>query len=133
MKKYLVALAAAFLPAIASAQGNIQGSNGVDTTNINNTITGLTHTVNLIVPLMLAVAVVVFIYGVIKYIIAKGGEDTKKARDLIIWSVVGLAAILAVWGLANLLINFFGLAPTQLNSGLLPSVPTGVPGTGSGY
>jgi hypothetical protein len=133
MKKYLLALLG-FLPAVALAQGGQPPPEvTVTTTNIDNTISALTHTINLIVPLMLAVAVVVFIYGVIRYIIAKGGEDTAKARSLIIWSVVGLAAILAVWGLANLLISFFGLTPTQLNNGLLPSVPTGVPAGGSGY
>src|SRR5438445_125578 len=115
MKKYLLAAALGMLPFTTFADNVVVGNN-VDTTGINNTISSLTHTVNLIVPLMLAFAVVVFIYGVIRYVIAQGPEEAGKARGYIIWSVVGLAVILAVWGLANLLINFFGVKPLQLNN-----------------
>jgi hypothetical protein len=134
MKKYLIGagvVATSLLPLVSFAQ-NVQPV-VVTTTNLDTAIRNITNTVNLLVPLMLAVAVIFFIYGVIKYIIAKGGEDAGKARSLIIWSVVGLAAILAVWGLARLLVNFFGLTPTTLDQGLIPTVPTtGIPNTSGG-
>ena len=119
MKKYLLAVGLGLSPlvALATSQGTLV------TGNLNSSIANLTHTVNLIVPLLLAVAVVFFIYGVIKFIIAKGGGEKSAARNLIVWTVVGLAAVLAVWGLARLLINVFGLNPTGLNATDLPSVP----------
>lgn len=121
MKKYLLAVAAGLLPLVTFAA---QNTVTVNTNGINNAITSLTHTINLIVPLLLAVAIVFFVYGVIRYIIANGAEDAAKARGFIIWSVVGLAAVLAVWGLARLLINFFGLSPEQLTPDYIPTVPT---------
>jgi hypothetical protein len=119
MKKILATAVVWTLPLLALAQTN----DTVDTGNINAAIQNLIKTVNLLVPLMLGVAVIVFIYGVIKYILAEKDLDRKKAVDRIVWSVVGIASILAVWGLARLLISIFGLKPTDLTPDLVPSVP----------
>lgn len=117
MKKILLSLlvlGVVAVPALVSAQ--------VRTEKLNQTVTQLTNTVNLIIPLMLAVAVVVFIYGVIRYILAEGEIDRNKAVGRIVWSVVAIAAILAVWGLARLLIDVFGLRPQQLQTNETPVV-----------
>lgn len=110
----MLVLGVVAVPALVSAQ--------VQTEKLNQTVTQLTNTVNLIIPLMLAVAVVVFIYGVIRYILAEGEIDRNKAVGRIVWSVVAIAAILAVWGLARLLIDVFGLRPQQLQTNETPVV-----------
>lgn len=119
MKKILLSLlvlGVIAVPALVSAQA--------DTTKLNSTITSLTDTVNLIIPLMLAVAVVVFIYGVIRYILAEGEIDRNKAVGRIVWSVVAIAAILAVWGLARLLIGVLDLDDSKLKQEEVPGVIT---------
>jgi hypothetical protein len=122
MKKLLLA-STWLLPALVLAQTNqsVQISTGA----INTTIDALIGTVNRIIPLLLGIAVLVFIWGVIKYVLAASDVERGKAVSRIVWSVVSLAAILAVWGLARLLINLFGLQPNDLSPGLIPRVPGG--------
>ncbi len=102
------------VPALVSAQ--------VNTTQLNQSVVSITNTINLIIPLMLAVAVIVFIYGVIRYILAEGEIDRNKAVGRIVWSVVAIAAILAVWGLARLLIEVLGLDSGGLQTNEIPVV-----------
>lgn len=64
----------------------------------------------LIIILLMIVATVVFIYGVIKYILAGGSEQRKKeAQGMIIWGLIGLFILVAVWGLVAILENTFGI------------------------
>jgi hypothetical protein len=114
MKKLLIGASVWLMPVFAFAQ--------VNTDNLATTVTNLTKVVNLLVPLFLAIAVIVFIYGVLRYVIAGGPKEAGVARNYIIWGIVGIAVILAIWGLARLLVNIFGLSPAQLGSDEVPFV-----------
>jgi hypothetical protein len=68
--------------------------------------------------LILALAVVMFIWNVYKYFIAGGDEANRtEAGKYVMWSVIGFFVILSIWGLVNILLN-----TTKLN--------TDVPSTG---
>lgn len=92
---WLMALA----PGLVLAANDVQGI-----------ITLIMSILNLIVPLLIAVAVVIFLYGVIKYITA-GGDETKRteARNMMLWGIIGLFVMIAVWGLVNVLANTLDL------------------------
>ncbi len=61
-----------------------------------------------VVSLFFTAAVIVFVYGVAKYI--TGGEISKNsAREYMVWGVVGIAVMSAVWGFVSILKNTFGL------------------------
>ena len=52
--------------------------------------------------LLFIVATVVFLWGVILYVIA--GSDEKKietAKSFLIWGLIGLFVMVAMWGLVN--------------------------------
>lgn len=74
-----------------------------------------------LVPLLLALAVVLFIWGVIKYFIYGAADENARAtgRIYMIYALIGLTAIVAVWGFVNLLIQMLGIqvqtAPTINN------------------
>jgi hypothetical protein len=63
------------------------------------------------VPLLFAVAFIVFLYGVAKtYIFSQGNEDAvKEGHRLILWGVIGFAVMISLWGLVNVVVNTFGL------------------------
>lgn len=99
MKKalaYLLPLAV-FVPFVASAQSATVGS-------IMTTISGI---LNFIIPMLITIAIILFIYGVIQYIVAKEDASKDKGRSYMIYSIIGLFAIVAVWGLVQVLVNTF--------------------------
>jgi hypothetical protein len=75
---------------------------------------GIIDIINLvIVPVLMAVAFLFFIWGVYRYFIqgATTEADLKTGRNMVLWSVIGFAAIVSVWGLVALVLNTFGLGP----------------------
>ncbi|MBU3668806.1 MAG: hypothetical protein FGM57_02460 [Candidatus Taylorbacteria bacterium] len=82
-----------------------------------------------LLPLVIALTVLVFVWGLFKLVLAGDSEDARKeARGYIMWGIVALFVMVSVWGLVNILIRSFALS-----NGLppMPAVP-GVDGTGSG-
>ena len=63
-----------------------------------------------IIPLIFAVATVVFIWGVVQYVINSDDEGKKeKGRSFMIWGIIGLTVMISVWGLVNVVGNTFNL------------------------
>lgn len=73
------------------------------------------------VPLVFAIAFIVFLFGVFKYFIAGGAnpEKRKEGAQLVLYSVIGFAVMIAIWGLVNLVVNTFGF-----RSSTTPPLPT---------
>ena len=62
-----------------------------------------------VVPLMFAVATVVFLYGIVMFIKEDNTEKKEKGRSFMIWGVVAFAVMMSVWGLVSVLTNTFGI------------------------
>lgn len=77
---------------------------------------------DVLVPLVFAIAFIVFIWGVFSYFIA-GKQDEKaqeKGRNLMLYGLIGFFVMVSVWGVINLLVGTFELN-TQIPD--LPEVP----------
>ena len=84
-------------------------------TGIGKLICQTQQILNSIVPVLVALGVVYFVWGVVQYVIAGGEEAKKTGRDRIIYGIIGLAVIISVWGLVNIIVTTFNLsasAPT---------------------
>ncbi|MCC2630675.1 MAG: hypothetical protein K0S38_484 [Candidatus Paceibacter sp.] len=108
MKKFLAGAVVFLLPVVALAQ-SVETGVGKLPALVNT----LTNAANSLIPFFLAIAVVVFIYGVIKYILATGAEDKAAARGYIIYGIIGIAVIISLFGLIRLLQSFFGLTGAE--------------------
>lgn len=73
------------------------------------------------VPLIFAVAFIVFLFGVFRYYIAGGtnAEKRKEGTQLIMYSLIGFAVMIVVWGLVNLVVGTLGI--TNNNQPALPT------------
>lgn len=61
-----------------------------------------------IIPLLFALATVIFMWGVIQYIIAGGSEDrAKNAKQVILWGIIGLTVMVSAWAIVGILCNSF--------------------------
>jgi hypothetical protein len=65
---------------------------------------------NVIIPLLLAMAALVFLFNVTRYFII-GGENPdsqEKARSLAVWGILGFVIILSIWGIVTMLTYSLG-------------------------
>jgi uncharacterized membrane protein YidH (DUF202 family) len=62
-----------------------------------------------LLPLVLVLALFIFCFGIFRYFIV--GSTNQDARDsgkaLMIWGILGLVIIVAVWGIVNFIIDSF--------------------------
>lgn len=117
----LIALSA---PLMAFAQSNA---------TVLTIMARLTTYLNQFLLLLMAVAVVMFVWYIIKYFI-KADADRKEGGTYVMYSLIGFFVILSFWGLVNILQNSFGLQnevhkPRSWNSfqNLFPSGTSGTP------
>ena len=76
--------------------------------------------IELIIPVIAALALLVFFYGLAKFI-AKVGGDKKaisEGRNLMIWGLIALFVMVSVWGILRFAYNDIGF--TQFGVPLLP-------------
>jgi len=71
-----------------------------------------------IIPLLITLAVIYFIWGVIQYTVSQDEEAKKNARSKIIQGLIGLFVIVAFWGIIKVVTNTFGIGP-----GTTPDLP----------
>src|SRR3972149_11719304 len=110
-----------FLPVLAFAQ-QISFTETKGLFGVLNTIQRL---LNVVIPILITLGVVYFIWGVIKYVTAKDEEAQKEARSTMIYGIIGLFVIVSIWGLVGLLGRSFGIGA----GGGAPGFPTVTPST----
>jgi hypothetical protein len=123
MKKKLVVLSGLFLslPALAFAQGLATCS--TNTGDLWGVLCTVGRFLNAIVPVLVALGVVLFVWGVITMVVANDEEAKTKGRNRMIWGIIGFAVIVGMWGLVNLLGKTFGVGSGQnTNTITLPGV-----------
>ncbi|NNM83896.1 hypothetical protein HKL94_01605 [Candidatus Parcubacteria bacterium] len=93
-----------------TGSGSGMGSGGSDITGVAGTILYLINDV--LVPVLFALAFIVFLYGVAtKYIFSRGDEGKiEEGHKLILWGVIGFVVMISLWGLVNVVSNTFGLS-----------------------
>ncbi len=133
MKKKLIVLSgvvmgAAPVMALANAlTGQVQtcgsgGSEGLGTNGgigIGQIICQIGGFLQTIIPIAITLGIVLFIWGVAMYVIAADEEAKTKGRDKMIYGIIGLAIIVGLWGIINVLNKTFGLQ----NATYVPVVP----------
>jgi hypothetical protein len=73
--------------------------------NISSLVTDIGGIVNQVIPILFALALLGFFYGLVMYIFGK--EDNKdQAKKTMIWGIVALFVMASVWGL----VSFIGSA-----------------------
>lgn len=65
---------------------------------------------NKVVILLIALAVIFFLYGIVKFIKSADEEEGReKGKNIMFYGVIGLFVMVSVWGIVNILINTFEL------------------------
>ena len=116
-----------FTPFLASAAGiaggldsngnwfvsMFSGNGGGCTASICSVANTILYLINgVAVPVLFAVAFIVFLWGVAQaYIFSHGDtERVGQGHRLILWGLIGFAVMISLWGLVNVVTNTFGLS-----------------------
>jgi len=85
-------------------------------TSIRGLITAVGSLVNLLIIILIGIALIVFFWGLVKFIIRPGGDEkaVEGGKRLMIWGVVALFVMLSVWGIVGLVQRNLGLPDTTL-------------------
>lgn len=75
----------------------------------------LIFTNNVLIPFILGIGFLVFVYGMFYYFIAGGANDEKKeqGKSLAIYAILGFVLIIIFWGIINLIAVSTGLIRNQ--------------------
>ena len=116
MKKVIYTLSSGTLlaiPFITNAQFN---SNGGEFGTLLKNI--LVFSNNVLIPFIIGIGFLVFVYGMFKYFIAGGqNEDKQKeGKALMIYATLGFVLIVVFWGVVNLLASSTGLEGDDLEN-----------------
>lgn len=133
----LTSLGILALPLTALA---VSGATGINTTAITPYTSGIVNFINqVLVPILMAVAFIVFLWGVFRYFIYGAENESEKAtgRWFAFWGIIGFVIILSLWGIINLLMGGLGLsagtAPCYPAIGGSPNCNNGSSNSGQTY
>jgi len=102
-KAVIISLGAVFLPLVAQAQQLDE-------------LTGLTQSVgniiNLLIPIVFALAILYFFWGLAQFILAAGGDGADEGKSKMLWGIVAIAVMASIWGLVAFLQTNVGIDPT---------------------
>ena len=111
---------------LASAQIATTGSGGPFGELLKNIIT---FSNNVLIPFIIGLGFLVFVWGMFQYFIAGGANDEsrEKGKKLMINATIAFVVIIIFFGVINVLTNSTGLQGQQIEN--VPEIP--VPGEGS--
>ena len=112
MKKFIIP-ALLFAPAVAFAQ---------NLGNLETLLRSVGRLIDIALPIVVAIGLLAFFWGLVKFIFAAGSEDAKEdGKRLMIWGIVALFVMVSVWGLVRFVGNAFNI--DQGGTVQLPEVP----------
>ncbi len=91
---------------------------------INNTI--IRDILRPLVPFLISLAVIIFIYGVLLLVLSQGGEKKEDGKKFMFWGIIGIFVMVSIWGLVAIMSSTFRLDnTTQTIQMTVPTVQVG--------
>ncbi len=119
---FITSSAVLLTPFLASAQ--LVGGSG-DLGGVQEVFENiLVFTNNVLIPFIIGIGFLVFVYGMFKYFIVGGANDDAKesGKSLMIYATLGFLLIIVFWGVVNLVADSSGLEGDTLDN--VPKVKT---------
>jgi hypothetical protein len=115
----LAACGYSLIPAVAFAQSSVPNTTGAN--NLGSFLLLIIYMIDVyIVPVIFALAFIVFVWGIYRTFIAGATSDEKRqeGQKLVVYGLIGFVLMFSVWGLVNLLVGTLGF-----NGAARPSLP----------
>ena len=122
MKNKLIVLSSTVLgfPFSALAQNSAGcGSATVQLGTIQSIICTIGNILDTAIPVLVVLGVLYFVWGVVQYVISSDEEAKKAGKNRIIFGIIGIVVIVALWGIVGIVTRTF-----SLNGSATVNVPT---------
>ncbi|MFA6999749.1 MAG: hypothetical protein WC241_01400 [Candidatus Paceibacterota bacterium] len=74
--------------------------------------------INPLITFLFALAIIYFIYGLAKYLLSPDNEEIRKtSKQHMLWGVVGMFIMVAVFGIMNILLTTLGTKGIKIQNG----------------
>lgn len=106
LSKIGVAAAVAALPLLSLAQ--------TYNTPAENVLATVQRILNIVVPIVVTLALIYFLWGLAQYILSAGDEEKKTdGKHIMIWGIIALFVMVSVWGLVRFISGTTGVGQDQ--------------------
>ncbi len=93
-----------FIPKIIFAQSP-------NFTYFNSAVIAIGQLVEQLIPIVIALGLLSFIWGLVQFIMSLGDEESKDVgKRRMVWGIITLFVIVSVWGIVNLLSEITGVS-----------------------
>ena len=93
-----------FMPMLAFA-----GTTSPNFSYVTAFLQGITNVLGFLTPIIFAIAILYFFWGLAKFIMAAGDEEARAAgKSIMLWGIVALFVMVSVYGLIQILANIVG-------------------------
>lgn len=110
LQKISIASIGFFTPALVFAQG-------VSTRGIEGLLNSIHKIISLVIPVLIALGVVGFMWGIVLYLFGKNKDDGKQ---MMLWGIIALFVMTSVWGLVGILRGTLFPQPDQYQNVKIP-------------
>lgn len=102
-------------PVLVAAEWYGDGDDCTDNSTVNCLINFIaTDILNAVIGLLSGLALVYFIWGMVKYIQGSDNEQTRKeGQQMMLYGIIGLFVLVSVWGLVRVLVSTFGFSSSD--------------------
>jgi hypothetical protein len=89
---------------------------------LSDALTSVTDLINRLIPIVISIALLLFLIGIVQFVTAGGDEEKRAAaRGMIIFGIIALFVMVSVWGFVNILSKtFFGSGGNLSNPDFIP-------------
>lgn len=106
------------LPLISFAQGGPTSTGGDE--GVKKLIGMVGGIVQALIPIVIGLGVLVFLWGVLKYVLNSSDAGKAEGRTFMLWGIIALFVMVSVWGLVNILRDSLEL---NTNTPTAPAIP----------
>lgn len=78
-----------------------------------------------LIPIVIGLGLLVFLWGVLKYVLASSDAGKTEGRVFMLWGIIALFVMVSVWGLVNILRESLDLTNTTPAAPDIPQHPRG--------
>jgi uncharacterized membrane protein YidH (DUF202 family) len=102
-----------FLPSFSFAATTTTLAQACTTSGIEKVICNISFLLNKIIPLLITLGVIYFVWGVVQYVIKDDEEAKKAGTQRMIYGIIGLVVIFSMWGLVTIVTDSLGISTTN--------------------